>query len=95
MHGFALNVECDLSGFDRIVPCGIDHSHLGVTSMRQLLLDRGSPLANEIKLSIVKEQILHNFAKIFNVDVNKVRFTSGCPVTPGAQVDQDSKLCGS
>ena len=23
MHGFALNVDCDLSWFDRIVPCGI------------------------------------------------------------------------
>jgi lipoyl(octanoyl) transferase len=23
MHGFALNVNMDLSGFDRIVPCGI------------------------------------------------------------------------
>jgi lipoyl(octanoyl) transferase len=22
-HGFALNVRCDLAGFDRIVPCGI------------------------------------------------------------------------
>ncbi|HPE12171.1 MAG TPA: lipoyl(octanoyl) transferase LipB [Actinomycetota bacterium] len=23
MHGFALNVDCDLSAYDRIVPCGI------------------------------------------------------------------------
>ena len=23
MHGFALNCDCDLSWFDRIVPCGI------------------------------------------------------------------------
>jgi lipoyl(octanoyl) transferase len=23
MHGFALNADCDLSWFDRIVPCGI------------------------------------------------------------------------
>jgi lipoic acid synthetase len=31
MHGFALNIDADLSWFDRIVPCGIDG--MGVTSL--------------------------------------------------------------
>ncbi len=31
MHGFALNCNCDLSAFDRIVPCGI--SDASVTSL--------------------------------------------------------------
>jgi lipoyl(octanoyl) transferase len=31
MHGFALNVDCDLAAFDRIVPCGIPDA--SVTSL--------------------------------------------------------------
>jgi lipoyl(octanoyl) transferase len=31
MHGFALNVDPDLTAFDRIIPCGI--ADAGVTSM--------------------------------------------------------------
>ena len=35
MHGFALNVNTDLSRFGRIIPCGIFHK--GVTSMEAVL----------------------------------------------------------
>ena len=35
MHGFALNCDCDLSWFDRIVPCGIKDAE--VTSLSQEL----------------------------------------------------------
>lgn len=41
MHGIAINVEPDLSHFAGIVPCGIDDSRYGITS----LADLGLPVA--------------------------------------------------
>ena len=47
MHGFALNCDCDLTAYDRIVPCGIRDA--GVTSIsaelgRDVTLDEVIPL---------------------------------------------------
>ena len=43
-HGFALNVELDLSGFDAIVPCGLPD--VVMTSVaRELAIERGEPEA--------------------------------------------------
>ena len=42
MHGFALNVDCDLSAYDRIVACGIPDA--GVAS---LLEETGEPITVE------------------------------------------------
>jgi lipoyl(octanoyl) transferase len=36
LHGIALNVDCDLSHFRGIVPCGIDNPLQGVTSLGDL-----------------------------------------------------------
>jgi lipoyl(octanoyl) transferase len=36
LHGIALNVDCDLSHFSGIVPCGVSEPRYGVTSLRNL-----------------------------------------------------------
>ena len=46
MHGFALNVQPDLSHFDLIVPCGLEGR--SITSMQQLL-DEACPKMDEVK----------------------------------------------
>ena len=59
MHGFALNVCPDLSGFDRIIPCGIADRSVG--SMAEFIPD--------INLDLVRQQIIKVFSDIFNVEI--------------------------
>jgi lipoyl(octanoyl) transferase len=47
MHGFSLNVNPDMTGFDRIVPCGL--ADTSVTSMkielnREITIDEVAPV---------------------------------------------------
>lgn len=57
MHGFALNVNTDLSYFNMIVPCGIKDKH--VTSMEKEL---GSPL----NMEEVARAVCKNFENVFD-----------------------------
>lgn len=59
MHGFALNVCPDLSGFDRIVPCGIEDKPVG--SLEQFIPG--------ITVAAVKQQIAIAFAEVFEVSL--------------------------
>ncbi len=61
MHGFALNVNTDLTYFDNIVPCGI--SDKGVTSLQEILNQKISP-------KTVKEKLYENFARLFNAELS-------------------------
>lgn len=60
MHGFALNVNTDLSYFGHIVPCGITDKP--VTSLQALT-------GTSIPLSEVKERILVHFGEVFNTRI--------------------------
>jgi len=55
-HGLALNVNTDLSYFNRIIPCGL--SWADVTSMTR-------ELGTNQNLAEVRERFLHNFAEVF------------------------------
>jgi len=56
MHGFALNVNTDLSYFDYIIPCGINDK--AVTSMEKEL---GSPLDMLAVQQVLKSRLQEQF----------------------------------
>ena len=83
-HGFALNVNTDLSYFNLIVPCGITAKP--VTSMQQEL---GKPL----ELNAVAESISRNFGTVFSSQILWVETldalfgrTIGVPIKPPAEL---------
>jgi lipoyl(octanoyl) transferase len=57
MHGFALNVNTDLSYFNMIVPCGITDK--AVTSIQK-------ELGKEVSMEEVKEHFCRHFEQVFN-----------------------------
>ncbi len=57
MHGFAFNVNTDLSYFDMIIPCGIQNKQ--VTSLQK-------ELGREVDYEEVKQRIKNNFEKVFD-----------------------------
>ena len=64
MHGFALNVNADLSYFNHIVPCGIVDKE--VTSLQ-------AQLGHTIDEAEVKERLLIHFEEVFDIEITKVR----------------------
>lgn len=63
MHGFAFNVNTDLSFFERIIPCGIFHK--GVTSV-QRLLNKTLPMEE------VSEKIIRHFGDVFGCTMMQI-----------------------
>ena len=60
MHGFALNVNTDLSYFNNIIPCGIVNKQ--VTSIEK-------EIGHKVDFEEVKEKIKENFCRVFNVEI--------------------------
>ena len=59
MHGFALNVEPDLSAFEVIIPCGIEDA--AVTS---LALELGRSISIDEVLPVVEKYMYESLAKV-------------------------------
>ena len=62
MHGFAFNINTDLSYFKNIIPCGISGKQ--VTSLKK-------ELNKEIDINSVKKKLLTNLASLFEMDILK------------------------
>lgn len=60
MHGFAFNVNTDLSYFDYIIPCGIQNKQ--VTSLQK-------ELGHSLDMEEVKERVKANFERVFDVSL--------------------------
>ncbi len=62
MHGFALNVNTDLSYFNFIIPCGISNKQ--VTSMEK-------ELGRKLDIEEVKERLKENFQEVFACEITE------------------------
>ncbi len=60
MHGFAFNVNTDLSYFNFIIPCGISNKQ--VTSLEK-------ELGQKVDMEEAKEKVKRNFEKVFGVEL--------------------------
>jgi lipoyl(octanoyl) transferase len=60
MHGFAFNVNTDLSYFNHIIPCGIQNKQ--VTSLQK-------EVGSKVAMDEAKEKVKRNFEKVFDLEL--------------------------
>ena len=60
MHGFAFNVNTDLSYFNLIIPCGIPNKQ--VTSLQK-------EVGRKVSMDEAKEKVKRNFEKVFDLEL--------------------------
>jgi lipoyl(octanoyl) transferase len=74
MHGFAFNINTNLSHFDYIVPCGISDPDKSVCSLSSLL-------GKTLDLQEVKQQVSQEFGLVFDLQTRSSSFESLLPLT--------------
>jgi len=65
MHGFAFNINCDLSYFNLIQPCGLQP---------QVITSLATILQKDIKVEEVEENVLSHFTEVFSVKTKQISF---------------------
>jgi len=65
MHGFAFNINTNLSYFDHIIPCGIADPNKSVCSLSSLL-------GKNVDLQEIKRQVIIEFSKVFGLDTRTI-----------------------
>ena len=66
MHGFAFNVNTDLTYFNNIVPCGIQDK--AVTSLEK-------ELGRKVEMNEVKEKVKKHLAELFEMSIVEQSFS--------------------
>lgn len=62
LHGFAFNVNTDLSHFQHIVPCGIQDDDKTVTSLAQ-------ELGRDVDMAEVRRSVVRHFSMVFDCHI--------------------------
>lgn len=74
MHGFAFNVNTNLSYFDHIIPCGISDPDKSVSSLSSLL-------GKDVDLQDIKQAVATEFGLVFNIETSQLPLESIKPFT--------------
>ena len=77
MHGAALNVDCGMDGYSRIVPCGIQDPTYGVCSLQQVSTSSSSSSSSSssadvpvVAMGAVASQLVSSFGDVFDLEMN-------------------------
>ena len=73
MHGFAFNVNTNLSYFDHIIPCGISDPDKSVCSLSSLL-------GKDVDLQEIKQAVAAEFGNVFNIETGPSPLESIQPI---------------
>ena len=77
-HGFALNVNTDMSYFHKISPCGFTGS-----TMTSIQIELG----HEVDFHEVKERLLREFGKVFDMRLSRIPSEFKSPISSNVVVD--------
>ena len=71
MHGISLNMNPDMKSYDSIVPCGITDNNYGVTSIDEVLKERGEHIDwnHQENNDIVIDSFVKSFERNFNLNL--------------------------